>query len=375
MKTSPLQGYILCRGLAWLRAVTHGSSGHLKQIMGVNPKWAVIACASAMLCGVAGTAGAQVDLRDLPIVSQPQQRFNSGQDVQPIFEGWTRNTDGSYQVHFGYLNRNYQEQPSIPVGPNNFFSPGHEDRHQPTYFYPRTQRYQFSVRAQADWGQTDELVWSLTVNGSTQYASAWLQQEWEIDANTFTSNTGMGRGRSRAEVYADVPPVVTVGVAQASVAVEEPLTLTASITDDELPGKVPSRRPRRQRHPSLIEPDGSPKVPDNIQWYRKPRPPRNGLAILWIVYRGPSDATFTPPGFQRSVSEEEGDDAFSGVATSGPLSSESTSLEGDGWTSATFETTVTFDTPGTYTLRAFESDAMLLTPADVTVAVTERSGQ
>ena len=38
---------------------------------------------------------AQINPRDVPIGTQPQQRFDGGQDVQPIFEGWTRNEDGS----------------------------------------------------------------------------------------------------------------------------------------------------------------------------------------------------------------------------------------------------------------------------------------
>ena len=44
-------------------------------------------------------------------------------------------------------------------------------------------------------------------------------------------------------------------------------------------------------------------------------------------------------------------------------------MAGDGWTSATFEASVTFSEPGTYTLRAFASDALRLTPADLTVVV------
>ena len=93
---------------------------------------------------------AQINSRDVPVVTQPQQRFNSGQDIQPIFEGWTRNEDGSYSFLFGYLNRNYAERPEIPVGEDNFFSPGEPDRGQPTYFYPRTNRYQFEVPVPAD---------------------------------------------------------------------------------------------------------------------------------------------------------------------------------------------------------------------------------
>ena len=65
---------------------------------------------------------AQINPRDVPIVTQPQQRFDGGQDVQPIFEGWTRNEDGSYLFHFGYLNRNYREQPSVEIGPENYIA-------------------------------------------------------------------------------------------------------------------------------------------------------------------------------------------------------------------------------------------------------------
>ena len=151
-------------------------------------RWAVVgSVAAGVLCaGGVTLARAQVDRRDIPIVTQPQQRFDSGQDVQPIFEGWERNDDGSLTFHFGYLNRNYREQPSIPIGLNNHFSPGESDRGQPTYFYPRTHRYQFSVWAPSHMGSAfeDGLVWTVTHNGSEQRAIGWLQPEWEIDEDT-----------------------------------------------------------------------------------------------------------------------------------------------------------------------------------------------
>ena len=50
-------------------------------------------------------------------------RYNSGQNLQPVFEGWSRNPDGSYVMWFGYLNRNFEERLNIPVGPNNGFGP------------------------------------------------------------------------------------------------------------------------------------------------------------------------------------------------------------------------------------------------------------
>ena len=40
------------------------------------------AVAAGLLVAAAGAAEAQVNPRDVPIVTQPQQRFDSGQDIQ-----------------------------------------------------------------------------------------------------------------------------------------------------------------------------------------------------------------------------------------------------------------------------------------------------
>src|SRR6185503_5361971 len=48
----------------------------------------------------------------------------SGQTATPAFEGWYRNADGTYSLSFGYFNRNTNEVLNIPVGPENFISPG-----------------------------------------------------------------------------------------------------------------------------------------------------------------------------------------------------------------------------------------------------------
>ena len=64
-----------------------------------------------------------------------QVRWERGQNVAPVFEGWERNPDGTIDMVFGYMNRNYEEMPHIPVGPHNFFEPGPADRGQPSRFY------------------------------------------------------------------------------------------------------------------------------------------------------------------------------------------------------------------------------------------------
>ena len=308
--------------------------------------------AGVVVCGVTSDAAAQVNPRDVPIVSQPQQRFNSGQDIQPIYEGWVGNDDGTFTFHLGYLNRNYREQPHVPVGPDNFFSPGSADQGQPTYFYPRTHRYQFTVTVPADWGSRQELVWELTHNGSTQYLYAWLQPEWEIDRKNIASILNLQRGRDNDQLYADVPPSVTIGTAQTTVTLPDTLVLTASVTDDGLPVELPERPPR-VRDPTLQRPEGAPELPDNILQYSRPTPERNGLSVFWHVYRGPADVDF------ELVGDSDGYDKWE------------EGYGGDGRTSGTFTTTATFSQPGTYLLRATAADGMMLTSADVEVVVTE----
>ena len=53
------------------------------------------------------------------VTAQTLHRF--GQSIQPIFEGFERNSDGTFTMWFGYLNRNYDETPTVAVGDLNGF--------------------------------------------------------------------------------------------------------------------------------------------------------------------------------------------------------------------------------------------------------------
>src|SRR3989442_3726700 len=75
--------------------------------------------------------------------SEAQIRYSSGQNVVPVYEGWERNPDGSLNMVFGYMNRNYEELVDIPIGPENMIEPGLPDQGQPTQFYPRRQEFVF----------------------------------------------------------------------------------------------------------------------------------------------------------------------------------------------------------------------------------------
>jgi len=129
-------------------------------------------------------------------------KFNSGQSITPIYEGWERVPDGSFNMVFGYLNRNHVEQISLPIGAQNNFEPGPADRGQPAYFYPRENHFIFKVNVPKDWDTKKELVWSLTVRGKTEQARATLMDIWEIDRKVEVSNNGgPGDGRDTGHTH------------------------------------------------------------------------------------------------------------------------------------------------------------------------------
>ena len=131
-------------------------------------------CFSSSLL-LSGFSIAQDSLIDAPLP------HSKGQSVSPSFEGWYANPDGTHSLVFGYFNRNYDEQLSLPIGQGNRFEPGPTDRGQPTYFLPRRQTGVFAVRVPADFGD-QQLIWSLTANGETIAIPGQLRPEWEITA-------------------------------------------------------------------------------------------------------------------------------------------------------------------------------------------------
>jgi hypothetical protein len=278
-----------------------------------------LAWASALACLFVSSMNAQVEFTN-------NFKFNSGQSIQPIFEGWSRLPDGSFNLHFGYLNRNYVEQPSIPVGMNNHIDPGGPDRGQPTYFYPRTHRNLFTVNVPRDWDRKREVIWTVTFNGKIEKAFGWLQPEWEIDP----AGGASGGGNVDPGLLENKPPTLTVP-AVAPVKVTATASLVAAVSDDGLPKpKPPAKRAVGQESPPTLQ--GGTDSPINVPQVRTgptpgatgtPDAPK-GLRVSWMVWRGPTDATFEPVTVQPK----------DGKAVS----------------------TVTFTQPGEYVLRATATD-------------------
>ncbi len=195
---------------------------------------------------------ARAQSRDAPIP------HDTGQSVTPSFEGWYENADGTFSLSFGYMNRNYEQDLDIPVGPDNRFEPGPADRGQPTHFLGRRHTGVFTVVVPADFGD-QTLTWTLTSGGETIGIPGRLRPEWRIDAlHEVTSGNrpptvrfdpagkpGQGPGGTRADLEVTLPG---------------PLALEVWATDDGVK-KRPSERPPQ-------------------------------LGLEWSQYRGPAPVVF-----------------------------------------------------------------------------------
>src|SRR6185295_12520842 len=169
-------------------------------------------------------------------------RHYSGDNVAPVFEGWEKNADGSFNLVFGYLNRNYEEEPELAIGAANNFSPGPPDRGQPTHFYPRRQQFMFKVHVPADFGK-QELVWTLTRDGRTEKAVAHLALEWELTEIVYSQNRA-GLARDSVTALPNKAPTINPESKTAiNASVGTPVTLTFAAVDDGEPAPpTPAQR-------------------------------------------------------------------------------------------------------------------------------------
>jgi hypothetical protein len=283
--------------------------------------------------------------------------YIKGQSISPAFEGWESNPDGSFNMLFGYMNRNWEEEIDVPIGPGNNISPGVPDQGQPTHFYPRRNRFVFKVRVPKDWGQK-ELVWTLTANGKTERAYATLRPDSFVDDLVQASEQGaLGAGVSSPEMRKNTPPTLKVDSAPTrTVKVGEAVNLSAYVLDDGQPRPRfgPGSRSEKffNRPVAGVHPSQRPPVALTVG-------SQAGLRMSWFVYRGPNAATFTPE--QAKVWED------TRVGANSPWAPRwvAPTIPKDG----RIDTTVTFTEPGTYVLRCLASDGAIGTTHDITFTV------
>ena len=279
-------------------------------------------------------------LLSLPAANSQQLVYLSGQTVAPAYEGWELNPDGSYNMVFGYFNRNLEEHLHVPVGPENSIEPGGPDQGQPTWFMPRRNRFHFKIRVPADFGDR-ELVWTLTTQGQTEKAYGTLIPEYVIDKQLPMLDVGnFGRDPEGLELLNEPPSVTLDSASEHTVAVGETLQLNASASDDGMPEPkaAPQGRP------------GSPRSRSNAV----------GLRVSWYVYRGDGDTvTFDPPQHKTYPDYRlNSDSPWSPGWETPPLPAD-----------LQWPVTATFSKPGEYVVRVLATDGGLTDHADVAVTV------
>ena len=273
-----------------------------------------------------------------PVSAQAPAR---GQNIAPAYEGFWRNADGTFDLMFGYYNRNWEEEIDVPVGPGNSLDPGGPDQGQPTHFFPRRNQFVFKIRVPANFGNK-EIVWTLTTNGKTDKAYGTLRPQYAVDETVMMANFGAGGQTGFSpDMTGNKPPELKVeGEKKRTAKVGEPVTLSAVATDD---GK-PKPRPM----PAFLV--GQSHFLPNAA---------TGLRLSWFTYRGAGKIEYDPP--QTKVWQDHrdgGNSPWSAGWSTPPAPPENR------WT-----VKATFSEPGTYVLRALASDGGLIAYEDVTVTV------
>jgi hypothetical protein len=255
----------------------------------------------ALSCTLAALSAAYSTPTFAQGLSTPSSR---GQTVTPAFEGWYPNPDGTFSISFGYYNRNSEEVLDIPVGPDNFISPGDTNQGQPTRFYTKRQWGVFAVRVPANFGDK-RVTWTVKIRGQTFVIAGSLRAEWQIDALEGEAGSGNTPPKLSFEENGPAgagPAGITFGPVQAKAGVALPITVWAT-DDGNSFGSIAS--------------DGRP-VP---------------VSLTWFKHQGPGDVTFAPPTARLTP-------------TGGKMT-----------------TSATFSKPGDYVIRVRANDASGVAPA------------
>ncbi len=216
----------------------------------------IAGCFAIILVGWTGV-GAQQQLPMAPL-------SGSGRTVSPAYEGWYQNPDGTYNLSFGYYNRNTQEALEIPIGPDNSIAPAEFNGLQPTRFEPRRHWGVFAVTVPADFGN-QRIEWTLNIRGQKVTIPGHLREEWKIDALEGEAGAGNTPPVLRFDMGGPAgagPRGVTTGPLHAKV--DAPLTVTVWAHDDGAGRRTTSRG--EQRPPTVT--------------------------LTWFKHQGPGDVTF-----------------------------------------------------------------------------------
>jgi hypothetical protein len=303
--------------------------------------------------------------------------YTKGQSVAPAYEGWEQAADGAKYFVFGYMNRNWEEEIDVPIGPDNGFNVGGDrgagapgvgfDQGQPTHFLPRRNRFIFKVRVPAGFGEKDELTWTLKTHSTTEKAYATLRPDYVLDDVVKASETGaLGAGTSSPEVRGNKPPLLRIVEANTrNIKAGQQVTLVSEVKDDGIPKR------RGAGAGAAVRATGAGGVSGDNTGALIARaassPPvritvgKNvGLHVTWFLYRGPGTVTFDPPQVKAWEDTRAGANSpWAPIWMPPPIPADGKQ-----------PVTVTFSEPGTYVLRCRADDGALLADEELTVIVT-----
>jgi len=256
-------------------------------------------CAAGLMAGGVFVSGQ---------VAPPEPRRGFGASVTPAFEGWYYNADGSRSFLIGYYNRNSQQAPDIPIGPNNRIEPGGPDMGQPTYFLPGRQWGMFTLPVPKDFKPDDQYVWTIVANGQTMSIPMRLKSDYVMSP-------------FKEIAVGNTPPVIRFE--QNGKTLQGPISNLASAASRTASVGTPFPLP-------LWTTDDMKYTSGTSAPMTRPRPP---VTLRWSKYRGPGAVTFdkAAPEVEKL---ESGEGSFNGRAT----------------------TTVSFAAPGDYVLHLTAND-------------------
>jgi hypothetical protein len=229
---------------------------------------------------------------------------DSGAGITGAFEGWFKNSDGSFSLLLGYFNRNQKQDLDVPVGPNNRIEPDGPDRGQPTHFLPGRQWGLFVVNVPADFGK-NKITWIIAANGKTAVIPASLHPDYEISPLV---EAAVGNTPPVLRFEQNGPSVQGPRgmIVEREASVGAPLALAVWVSDDAKFTSSSSSRPKNLGPP---------------------------VTLRWSKFRGPGEVKFSAQKPQIEKIEDKAA-AFSGKAT----------------------TSATFTEPGNYLLHLLAND-------------------
>ena len=223
----------------------------------------------------------------------PETVRDFGGPVAPMLEGWYRNADGTATILLGFFNPNTVQAIELPVGDLNYFSTDPKDRGQPTYFPPGRSWGVLTVQVPGDFD--GNLMWMLTANEQPTSIPLHLNSPYFIEPLRDAANGNEPptiRFEADGESFSGPP----IGIAHS-------FTATAGTPHDirvwtsDVKSSVSNNARRRSRWPALT--------------------------LRWHLHRGPTELEF-----------KDSIHRFQDSAEQNPT------------------TTVTFNKPGEYWLRA-----------------------